>query len=335
MNSDFSQYFSDAKTVSQALKIKDELLSGEQMLEIKEKIKTAIPEEKRTLGQKLNELRQKINLAGDEKIKQIQQEQEKDVFLDFDQTFFYKNRENTNGLTHPITQTINEIKNIFQNMGFDIFDGAWAVEQFDNFTSVNTPAFHPARDMQDTFFLNLKNDEGENYVLRTQATSNFAKYAKENTPPFRVIFPSITFRNETIDATHDINFHQFDMWMIDKKISLADLVNVMKVFLRKFFNDPSLKVRIRPSFFPFVEPGLEIDVYLPWFKGGRWVEVGGAGLVHRNVLKTNNINPDEWQGMACGLGVDRLTMIKYELNNIGQFYNGNLKFLKGKNNFKN
>jgi phenylalanyl-tRNA synthetase alpha chain len=330
MEVEWKDMLNTAQTINECLKIKDTLLASDFFSTLqKQLIETQEIQQKKHLGAQLNAYKLTLKNLTDERIQLLQAELNKDTFAVFDPTLNLDNLPPSKpGVLHPITQTIQDIVTIFSKMGFDIQDGPQVLTQWENFDSVNVPEFHPARDLQDTFFLDAKDKEGRNYVMRTQATSNFAAYAKSHTPPFRTIFPSITFRNETIDATHEVNFHQFDMWLVDKNVSISDLIGLMNYFFREFFGSSDIKVRLRPSFYPFVQPGFDTDIFVPWLKGGVWLEVAGSGLIHRKVLEMNGINPDEWQGMAWGFGVDRLFMIKHNLNFISQVYSGNLTFLK-------
>jgi phenylalanyl-tRNA synthetase alpha chain len=175
--------------------------------------------------------------------------------------------------------------------------------------------------------------------MRTQVTANAVKYSESHNPPFRVIFPGVVFRNENIDATHDINFTQFDMWLVDKRASMSQLITLIQHFFREFFNDSSINVRLRPSYFPFTQPSMEGDISCPFCSGNGcrickqtgWIEVFGAGPIHTQVLKNMKLDPQEFQGIAFGFGVDRLAQLKLGISGISQFYNGNLSFLKGKN----
>jgi phenylalanyl-tRNA synthetase alpha chain len=339
MSSTFSQPFATLDSVSQCLKVRDELLNSGRILEIKQHIPQATPDEKKTLGKELAEIRNSIQLECDKKIQEIQTEQEKDNYTQYDPSFHSEKYKAPTGSLHPLTLVIDEITSIFGNLGFDVFDGNHIESQYYNFTSVNTPDYHPARDMQDTFFVEQKDEHGEHYVMRTQVTANAVKYAESHKPPFRVIFPGIVFRNENIDATHDINFTQFDMWLIDKRASMSQLITLIQHFFREFFDDSSITVRMRPSYFPFTQPSMEGDISCPFCsgKGCRickqtgWIEVFGAGPIHTNVLKNMKLDPQEFQGIAFGFGVDRLAQLKLGISGISQFYNGNLSFLKGKN----
>jgi phenylalanyl-tRNA synthetase alpha chain len=339
MSSNFSQSFATLDSISQCLKVRDELLNSGRILEIKNYISQATSEEKKSLGKELSEIRNNIQLECDKKIQKIQTEQEKDNYTQYDPSFHSEKYKAPIGSLHPLTITIDKITSIFANLGFDVFDGNHIESQYYNFTSVNTPDYHPARDMQDTFFVEQKDENDEHYVMRTQVTANAVKYAQSHKPPFRVIFPGIVFRNENIDATHDINFTQFDMWLVDKRATMGQLITLIQHFFREFFNDESITVRMRPSYFPFTQPSLEGDISCPFCKGKGcrickqtgWIEVFGAGPIHTNVIKNMNLDPQKFQGIAFGFGVDRLAQLKLGVSGISQFYNGNLSFLKGKN----
>jgi len=330
--------FSECQSINECLAIRDNIMNTGEILEIKENIAKATDSEtKKELGGKLNALKKAVQEECDVKVKEIQAEQEKNSFTEFDPTFYSEKYKTTKGTLHPITLVLQEIQDIFGKMGFDVFNGPIVLDQWYNFTSVNTPDYHPARDMQDTFFIKQKDANGEHYVMRTQATSNITRYAKTHEAPFRVIFPGLTFRNENIDATHDINFFQFDMWLVDKKASISQLTTIIQRFFSEFFQSANMTVRLRPSYFPFVNPGLEADSSCP-FCGGKgcrtckhagWIEVCGAGPIHRKVLQNCGINPDEYQGIAFGFGVDRLVQLKLGMTYESQFYNGGIKFIKG------
>lgn len=321
-----------AQSINDCLKLKQTILDSEEFQKLQRELITASSAEKPILGAQLNSKKKSLSTAVDLRIQEIQTDLMRDTYADFDPSFAIPNSFPITrvGKLHPITETIIDIQAIFSRMGFDVFDGLQVTSQWNNFDSVNVPEFHPARDMQDTFFLDSHDKDGRNLVMRTQATANFAEYAKTHQPPFRVIFPSLTFRNETMDTTHDVNFHQFDMWLVDKNVSLSDLIGLSEYFFREFFQNDEVKVRYRPSFFPFVQPGVETDIFVPNSEGGKWLEVSGSGPIHRDVLRMNGLDPDVWSGIAWGFGIDRLFMIKQNLKFINQIYSGNLKFLQGR-----
>jgi phenylalanyl-tRNA synthetase alpha chain len=339
MISHYVSIFSKLNSVSTCLKSRDELNASGRIAEIKDLIPVAAAEEKRTLGKELSLLRKEIQDACDKRILEIQAIQELDNYAIYDPSFHSEKYKTAQGNLHPLTLIVKEIVDIFSKLGFDVFEGKQVETQWNNFTSANTPDYHPARDMQDTFFLEQKDKDDDHYVMRTQVTANAVSYAMSHKPPFRVIFPGIVFRNENIDATHDINFTQFDMWLVEEKTSISQLITLVKYFFQEFFDKPDLNVRLRPSYFPFTQPSMEGDISCPFCnsngcrvcKQTGWIEVFGAGPIHNKVLQNMKLDPDKWQGLAFGFGVDRLAQLKFEISGISQFYNGHLSFLKGKN----
>ncbi len=245
------------------------------------------------------------------------------------------------GHLHPITQTVREIYAIFADLGFEIALGPELEHEFYNFDALNVPKDHPSRDMQDTFWVKEKakpeNTGGERplgrRLLATQTSAIQIRYMEEKvkqgiTPPFRVLAPGKVFRNEATDATHEAQFFQLEGLYIDKNVSLAHLKGTLEIAFKKLFG-PDSEIRFRPSYFPFVEPAVEVDV--KWQKKGekeaKWLEVLGAGLVHPTVLRAGGLDPKEWQGFAFAFGVDRIVMLKHGIDDIRLLYNGDLRFL--------
>jgi len=239
------------------------------------------------------------------------------------------------GHLHPLTQITGKIAEIFSGMGFEVAGGPQVEDEWHNFDALNVPKDHPARDMQDTFWIkdkesNLclsdkKSKKGENLLLRTQTSAVQIRYMKENNPPIRIVAPGRVFRYEATDMTHEAQFYQFEGLMVDKNISLANLKAVTEVFFQRFYNSKDIEVRLRPSYFPFVEPGIEVDIR----RGkGKWLEVAGAGMVHPSVLESVGLDPREYRGFAFGFGLDRLAMLKYKIDDVRLLYSGDLKFLK-------
>ncbi len=233
------------------------------------------------------------------------------------------------GHLHPLTTAIRDIHTIFQGMGFEIAQGPELETEFYNFDALNIPKDHPARDMQDTFWIKSPkkdsvDEKGRSTrpVLRTHTSPVQIRHMESHRPPYRVIVPGKVFRNEATDATHEAQFYQIEGLVIDKKVSMAHLKGTLERFYTQFFGD-TVQVRFRPSFFPFVEPALEVDI----FYRNKWLEVKGAGLVHPNVLRAAGIDPQEWQGFAFGGGIERLAMIKYGVDDVRQFYSGDLRFI--------
>ncbi len=221
------------------------------------------------------------------------------------------------GSLHPISLTMHRIENIFHSIGFDVASGPEIEDDYHNFTALNIPESHPARAMHDTFYID------KNHVLRTHTSPVQVRYMKENEPPLKVISPGRVYRVDS-DATHSPMFHQVEGLWVDKNVNFANLKGIVQDFLQKFFEDNDLIIRFRPSFFPFTEPSAEID--MSW--NGGWLEIGGCGMVHPKVLSQVNISSEEFQGFAFGLGVERLAMLKYQINDLRPFFTNDLRFLK-------
>ena len=222
----------------------------------------------------------------------------------------------TGGL-HPITRTLERIEALFRSLGFEVADGPEIEDDFHNFTALNTPENHPARSMHDTFYV-----EG-GHVLRTHTSPVQVRFMETHAPPIKIIVPGRVYRVDS-DATHSPMFHQVEGLWIDEHVSFADLKGVVTEFLRHFFERDDLRVRFRPSFFPFTEPSAEIDMSF----GDGWLEIAGAGQVHPNVLTSVGIDPERYQGFAFGMGPDRLTMLRYGVNDLRAIYENDLAFLK-------
>ena len=222
------------------------------------------------------------------------------------------------GTLHPLTQTLADVSSILESFGYTMWTGPEVEDDWHNFTALNTPEYHPARDMQDTFFLENGN------VMRTQTSAIQIRSMEKIGAPIKMFGIGATYRKE-MDATHGPMFHQIEGLYIDKNITMSDLIADVREFLKRFFEMDDVKLRIRPSYFPFTEPSIEID--LMW-QNKKWLEIMGSGMVHPNVLRNCNINPDEYQGFAFGFGWDRLAMLKYGLNDIRKFYDGDVRWLK-------
>ena len=296
-----------------------------------------VPENERpAAGQMCNAVKVQLLAAFDEKKNQLEgAEIEKSLKKDFfDVTVPGKAREL--GHIHPLSQVQEEVERIFSQMGFAVMDGPEVESEFYNFEGLNIPADHPARDMQDTFFIKGKNDKDEGkMVLRTHTSPVQVRTMLKYGAPLRVIIPGRVFRYESTDASHDSTFGQVEGLLIDKNISLGHLKGILAEFLSRLFGK-EVKVRFRPGYFPFVEPGLEVDFSctLCGGKGCRvckhsgWVEFMGAGMVHENVLKAGKVDPKEYQGWAFGFGLTRLVMMRYEIDDIRLLTNGDLRFIK-------
>ncbi|MCA8969839.1 MAG: phenylalanine--tRNA ligase subunit alpha [Planctomycetes bacterium] len=228
----------------------------------------------------------------------------------------------SHGSLHPITQITRELVRVFEGLGFAAARGPEVEFEHFNFDALNIPASHPARDTQDTFWLSDGN------LLRTHTSPVQVRAMERFGAPLRVIAPGRCFRNEAVDATHEHTFYQMEGLMIDRDISVANLIHVMKTCLREILGR-EVRIRLRPGFFPFVEPGFELDVHDPFGTGeDRWLELLPCGMVHPNVLRAGGLDPEEWTGFAFGLGLQRLVMIRYGITDIRDFTGGDLRFLE-------
>lgn len=286
-------------------------------------------EEKKTIGQKANELSKKLeNFVVETKSslkKKLFETQAASEF--FDSLRPLPNA--SNGSLHPITQIQYEIEDIFTSMGFSIMDGPEIETDTNNFGALNFTDDHPAREMQDTFYLENGN------LLRTHTSAIQVRTLRKLKPPFRIIAPGRVFRYEEVDASHEHTFYQIEGMVVGKDISAANLIDTMQVLLSRIF-EKEIKTRLRPGYFPFVEPGFELDINClvcegkgcPVCKQSGWLELLPCGLIHPNVLSHAGLDPKEWTGFAFGLGLDRLVMMRYGIHDIRYFQSGNLRFLK-------
>jgi phenylalanyl-tRNA synthetase alpha chain len=292
-------------------------------------IKDLSVEEKQTVGKVSNELRDRLSAAFDARLKQISEERvEERLKTEFEDVTVPTAAE-PKGRVHPLTRALREVEDAFKRMGFEIHESREVTTEYNNFDAVNVPASHPARDMQDTFWL-----EGKGNVLSTQTSSMQNAILKSKNPPIRAIIPGRVFRNEDIDATHENTFYQVEGIVVDKGISMANLKYAIRTMLSDIFGR-EVSIRLRPGYFPFVEPGVEVDFSCP-FCGGEgcrickksgWIEFMGAGLIHPSVLREGGIDPEVYQGFAFGFGLNRLVMIKYGITDMRYFQNPDIRFL--------
>ena len=232
------------------------------------------------------------------------------------------------GGVHPVIRTWQRTEAIFRSIGFDVADGPEIETDWTNFTALNNPENHPARSMQDTFYVDAKDSSGLQLLLRTHTSPMQVRYARMHKPPIKVIAPGRTYRVDS-DATHSPMFHQVEGLWIDEDVSFADLKGVYTDYLRRFFESDDLQVRFRPSFFPFTEPSAEIDMM---FESGplkgRWLEISGSGQVHPSVIRNFGLDPERYIGFAFGSGLERLTMLRYGIDDLRLFFDGDLRFLR-------
>ena len=237
------------------------------------------------------------------------------------------------GHLHPLTQVLLKCEEIFEKLGFSVVEGPEIETEYYNFDALNIPQNHPARDLWDTFWL-----KDINLLLRTHTSPMQARYMEKHQPPLRIIVPGRCFRHEATDASHDVQFYQIEGLMVGQNISVVHFKGIVEEFLKKLFG-PEVKMRLRPGYFPFTEPSFEVDIMVSFAdksgtnsanckKLGKWLEVMGAGMVHQNVFKVVGYPLRKWQGFALGLGLERLAMLKYKIDDIRLFYSGDLRFLR-------
>lgn len=288
------------------------------------------PEARRQAGATINSAKERIEAALNARRETLRQEaleaQLKAEALDIT----LPGRGLPTGGLHPVTRTLERIEALFRSIGFDVADGPEIEDDFHNFTALNTPENHPARSMHDTFYL----ENAPGLLLRTHTSPIQVRFMETHKPPIRIIAPGRVYRVDS-DATHSPMFHQVEGLWIDEDVSFADLKGVFTDFLRNFFEKPDLRTRFRPSFFPFTEPSAEIDMSCVFCDGNGcrvcshtgWLEIAGSGMVHPNVLKAVGIDSEKYIGFAFGMGPDRLTMLRYGVNDLRLFFDGDLRFL--------
>ncbi len=293
-------------------------------------LKSVTPEERPHIGEALNSAKDLIVEKCTEKNRNLLGLEEDRIFQQQAVDVTAPGRLPYRGRVHPIKQMLDKIIAILQGMGFSVRNGPSIDSDFYNFEGLNYPPDHPARDMQDTFYIT------KDFLLRSQTSNVQLRAMQLHEPPIRVIAPGTVFRNENISARSHVFFHQIEGLYINKNVSFADLIGTMKDFWKQLFYFKQVEIRFRPSYFPFVEPGIEIDISctmcaqkgcsLCKFSG--WLEVAGAGMVHPHVLSHGGIDPETYSGFAWGLGIERLTMLHYGVEDIRMFYENDLTFLE-------
>lgn len=329
-----------AKNVEEVLQLEIRYLGRKsQFVGILRQLKDVSAEERREVGQLANAVKVEIQNLLDQKKKNLSlnfdaQSEKIDVTIPAKKIRM--------GHLHPLTQIQNEIEDIFISMGFEIADGPEVEDEFHNFDALNMPKNHPARDMQDTFWLKtqthadkMENNANERILLRTHTSNVQVRHMEKRKPPFRIIAPGRIYRNEAIDSTHEHTFHQFEALVVGDDISVGNFKFIAQEFFSKFFKK-DIQVRIRPSYFPFTEPSFEFDISCT-VCGGRgcsacknagWLEIGGAGMVNQNVFAAAGYPKGKYQGFAWGFGLERLAMMKYKIDDIRLFHSGDLRFVK-------
>lgn len=322
-----------AETLAQTDEIRVKVLGKKgQLTEILRGMGKLSPEERKETGQIANKVRAEIEGLLEEKFEAVKKAAKEAQFKAEKIDVTEPGRETTVGVKHPVTITIEEISKVFMNMGFSIVEGPEVETVFNNFDGLNAGPNHPARDMTDTFYIT------DDILLRTQTSTVQVRTLQKQLPPIKVIAPGRTFRCDTPDATHSPMFHQIEGLVVDEGITMADLKGTLDSFAKQLFG-PETKTKFRPHHFPFTEPSAEMDVSCfkcggkgcRVCKGSGWIEILGCGMVHPNVLKVGNIDTEKYTGFAFGIGVERVAMLKYGVDDIRLFYENDMRFI---NQFK-
>lgn len=303
-----------------------------EVIEILKNLKNVEASRRKEVGERANKLRVEIEELIEKKKEELKEKEYEDKIKNSEKIDLTEPVDDKVGSLHPITIVQRELEDIFSSMGFTVEDGNEVETEYNNFEAVNVPKYHPARDMQDTFWL----ENGE--LLKTQTSAAQNKIMLKYGAPLKAIFPGRCFRNEALDASHENTFFQMEGMMIDKNVSISNLIYFMKTLLSEIFKK-DVEVRLRPGFFPFVEPGFELDIKCPYCDGvgckvcknGSWIELCPCGMIHPNVLKMGGINPEEYSGFAFGLGLSRLAMMKYNINDLRALNSCDVRVLKQMN----
>ncbi len=348
MEFDLESYRTDAlnalKTIidSKALDVwHNHYLGKQSQLGILNKeLKDKKPEERKVLGKEINKARSEM----------LKQYEDKSSYLssvtetsDLEMDISLPAKEANYGFSHPLTLVENDLTKAFEQLGFSVVTGPDIETEYYNFDALNIPEEHPAREMWDTIWVSNKNDnnidkkgKNVNYLLRTHTSPLQVRYMENHKPPFKMVALGTTYRYEALDATHEVQFHQMEGLMVDKNINLGNLKYILEKTLGYVFKQPNIVIRLRPSYFPFVTPGVEMDMSCFNCHGDGcsicghtgWIEICGAGIVHPKVLENVNINSKEWQGFAFGLGLERIAMLKYGISDIRLLQNPDLRLLR-------
>lgn len=321
---------SEVKTSEEIEALRIEYLGKKgKVIEILKNLKQVEETKRKEVAEKANILRKEIENKIEEKKEELKEKEYEEKIKNAKKIDLTVPADLNIGSLHPITVVQKELEEIFESMGFTVEDGNEVETEYNNFEAVNVPKHHPARDMQDTFWL----ENGE--LLKTQTSAAQNKIMKKYGTPLKAIFPGRCFRNEELDASHENTFFQMEGMMIDKDVSIANLIYFMKTLLSEIFKK-DVEVRLRPGFFPFVEPGFELDIKCLYCGGegckvckhGGWIELCPCGMIHPNVLKMGGIDPEKYSGFAFGLGLSRLAMMKYGINDLRVLNSCDLRSLK-------
>ena len=330
INKNFVEKLNKIKTKEDLQSLKSEFLgkNGFVTNEFK-KMSQLNLDQKKEFSIQLNEIKNSINDNLSNKLKEIEKDEINKKLSDEKIDITLPIRSQQEGKIHPVSQVIDEISSIFSEIGYSVAEGPDVETEYNNFTALNTPEDHPARDMHDTFYL----EKNKRILLRTHTSPVQIRTMQKGKPPFKIIAPGRTYRCDS-DQTHAPMFHQLEGLHVDKEITMAHLKGCLNYFIKEFFEIKNIKMRFRPSHFPFTEPSAEVDIgyriendKIFIGDGDKWLEILGCGMVHPNVLKNSNIDANKYQGFAFGMGIDRLAMLKYGINDLRSFFETDFRWL--------
>jgi phenylalanyl-tRNA synthetase alpha chain len=326
LSQDFEDGLQKCKSISSLEKLEQKFFGRKDGLItlLSKGLKDVDNSKKKEIGKLVSETRKKIEKDILKKREELEESKwdklEKDEAIDITQPSLKTKRV---GHIHPISQARKKLIDVAQAMGFKVEDGPELESDYFSFQALNIPEHHPARDSQDTFYIK----DHEKWCMRPHVSNMQVRMMKKYGAPLRIIYPGRVYRNEALDATHEHTFSQFEGLMIDKKISISNLIGVLQEFINGLYGK-EMEMRLRPGYFPFVEPGFEVDFKYQTDSGEKWMEMLGCGLVHPNVIREAGFDPEEYQGLAFGMGLDRLVMLKYGIDDIRHINGGDLRFLK-------
>ena len=327
---DFLLKLKSKLNLSEVNKVKLDLFGKDGLITSQfKKISSITESERKKFASDLNLIKDELNDLINSKIKDIEVEQINKKLEKEKVDVTLPERNFNRGKIHPVSQTIDEISSIFSEIGFSVEEGPDVENEYNNFTALNTPDNHPARDMHDTFYLDVNKEK----LLRTHTSPVQIRTMLNSKPPFKIIAPGRTYRSDS-DQTHSPMFHQVEGLHIDKNINMGHLKGCLNYFIKEFFEVDKIKMRFRPSHFPFTEPSAEVDIgyeikegKIVIGEGDKWLEILGCGMVHPNVLKNVKVDPKKYQGYAFGIGIDRLAMLKYGINDLRSFFECDYRWL--------
>ena len=330
LKEDFKNKLTKAQSLKEVINLNSEIFGKKGFINSEfKKLGSLSPEDKKDIASKINVAKSELLKLSGEKFDQLNKKEIDEQVKKEKEDVTLPEREFQIGKIHPVSQVIDEISSIFSEIGFSVEEGPDVENEYYNFTALNTPENHPAKDMHDTFYI----EENMKTLLRTHTSPVQVRTMLKGKPPFKIIAPGRTYRSDS-DQTHTPMFHQLEGLHIDKNITMGHLKGCLNYFIKEFFEVDKIKMRFRPSHFPFTEPSAEVDIgykiennKIVIGEGDKWLEILGCGMVHPNVLKNSKVDPSKFQGFAFGIGIDRLAMLKYGINDLRSFFECDYRWL--------